>query len=139
MPLRVILVERALVGQVRDVAIHVLAVQQVVRQSVGYVLGRELRVGVPYAIHAAGHRAAPPCDREPLGAATCAFAEVDGSDLAVRRALLRLKKKGALATPFRGFHVIVPPEYRFLGGEYGQAGDPDAFAAKLRQVLSSSP
>ena len=24
----------------------------------------------------------------------------------------------------------------FLGGEYGQTGDPDAFAAKLRQVLS---
>ena len=23
----------------------------------------------------------------------------------------------------------------FLGGEYGQAGDPDAFAAKLREVL----
>lgn len=44
-----------------------------------------------------------------------AFAEVDGSDLAVRRALLRLKKKGAVATPFRGFHVIVPPEYRSLG------------------------
>ena len=25
----------------------------------------------------------------------------------------------------------------FLGGEYGQTGDPDAFAAKLRQVLST--
>jgi hypothetical protein len=24
----------------------------------------------------------------------------------------------------------------FLGGEYGQTGDPDPFAAKLRQVLS---
>jgi hypothetical protein len=24
----------------------------------------------------------------------------------------------------------------FLGGEYGWAGDPDAFAAKLRDVLS---
>ena len=23
----------------------------------------------------------------------------------------------------------------FLGGEYGQSGDPDAFAAKLREVL----
>ena len=23
----------------------------------------------------------------------------------------------------------------FLGGEYGQTGDPDGFAAKLRQVL----
>jgi pimeloyl-ACP methyl ester carboxylesterase len=26
----------------------------------------------------------------------------------------------------------------FLGGEYGQAGEPDAFAAKLRQVLNSA-
>ena len=24
----------------------------------------------------------------------------------------------------------------FLGGEYGQSGDPDGYAAKLRQVLS---
>ena len=26
----------------------------------------------------------------------------------------------------------------FLGGEYGQAGQPDAFAAKLREVLASA-
>jgi hypothetical protein len=26
----------------------------------------------------------------------------------------------------------------FLGGEYGQTGDPDAFAAKLREVLAES-
>ncbi len=26
----------------------------------------------------------------------------------------------------------------FLGGEYGQQGDPDAFAAKLREVLAGS-
>jgi hypothetical protein len=25
----------------------------------------------------------------------------------------------------------------FLGGEYGQTGEPDAFAAKLREVLSA--
>jgi hypothetical protein len=25
----------------------------------------------------------------------------------------------------------------FLGGEYGQMGDPDGFAAKLREVLAS--
>jgi len=31
---------------------------------------------------------------------------------AVRAALRRLKVKGAIADPFRGFHVIVPPEYR---------------------------
>lgn len=44
-----------------------------------------------------------------------ASAAIGGSDVAVRHALLRLKKKGTLATPFRGFHVIVPPEYRSLG------------------------
>jgi hypothetical protein len=27
----------------------------------------------------------------------------------------------------------------FLGGEYGQTGEPDAFAAKLREVLSAVP
>jgi pimeloyl-ACP methyl ester carboxylesterase len=33
--------------------------------------------------------------------------------------------------------VIFPSDHGgFLGGEYGQTGDPDAFAAKLRQVLS---
>lgn len=34
---------------------------------------------------------------------------------AVRAALRRLKKKGIVATPYRGFHVIVPPEYRRVG------------------------
>jgi predicted transcriptional regulator of viral defense system len=32
-----------------------------------------------------------------------------------RAALRRLKQKGDLAAPYRGFHVIVPPEYRRLG------------------------
>jgi len=36
--------------------------------------------------------------------------------------------------------VIFPSHHGgFLGGEYGQTGDPDAFAAKLRQVLSDQP
>jgi len=34
---------------------------------------------------------------------------------ATRAALRRLKKKGWIADPYRGFHVIVPPEYRSLG------------------------
>jgi pimeloyl-ACP methyl ester carboxylesterase len=34
--------------------------------------------------------------------------------------------------------VIFPSHHGgFLGGEYGQAGDPDAFAAKLREVLGT--
>ncbi len=35
--------------------------------------------------------------------------------IATRAALRRLKEKGAIAVPYRGFHVIVPPEYRKLG------------------------
>ncbi len=34
---------------------------------------------------------------------------------AIRAALRRLKRRGEIADPFRGFHVIVPPEYRRLG------------------------
>jgi pimeloyl-ACP methyl ester carboxylesterase len=35
--------------------------------------------------------------------------------------------------------VIFPSDHGgFLGGEYGQTGDPDAFAAKLRQVLAEA-
>lgn len=37
------------------------------------------------------------------------------SPVATRAALRRLKRKGGLASPHRGFHVIVPPEYRRLG------------------------
>ena len=38
-----------------------------------------------------------------------------------------------LGTPL----VIFPGDHGgFLGGEYGQAGEPDAFAAKLREVLA---
>ena len=36
------------------------------------------------------------------------------SVVATRAALRRLKEKGLVADPYRGFHVIVPPEYRGL-------------------------
>jgi len=38
-----------------------------------------------------------------------------GTAVAVRAALRRLKARGVIADPYRGFHVIVPPEYRRLG------------------------
>ena len=38
-----------------------------------------------------------------------------GSEVAVRAALRRLTAKGELASPYKGFHTIVPPEYRRLG------------------------
>jgi predicted transcriptional regulator of viral defense system len=44
-----------------------------------------------------------------------AVTALGGSVVAVRAALRRLKAKGVLATPHRGFHVIVPPEHRRLG------------------------
>lgn len=38
-----------------------------------------------------------------------------GSQDAVKLALNRLRRKGEVASPARGFYVIVPPEYRSLG------------------------
>lgn len=40
---------------------------------------------------------------------------ISGSDIALRSALRRLKKKGSLASPRRGFFLIVPVEYRSIG------------------------
>lgn len=37
------------------------------------------------------------------------------SDIAVHSMVQRLRKKGDIAMPYRGFYVIVPPEYRSLG------------------------
>ena len=47
--------------------------------------------------------------------------------------------RGAVAAAERlGLDPVTFPSDHggFLGGEYGQAGDPDAFAAKLREVLA---
>ncbi len=44
-----------------------------------------------------------------------AAALLGSSMVAARAALRRLVHKGIVATPHRGFHVIVPPEYRRLG------------------------
>ena len=49
---------------------------------------------------------------------------------AVRAALRRLKAKGEIADPFRGFYVIVPPEYRRLGSLPA-----DQFVPQLMQHL----
>jgi pimeloyl-ACP methyl ester carboxylesterase len=50
--------------------------------------------------------------------------------LACRGALAAAEKLGTEPVRFPGDHG------GFLGGEYGQAGEPDAFAAKLRDVLA---
>jgi pimeloyl-ACP methyl ester carboxylesterase len=52
-----------------------------------------------------------------------------------------MANRGANAVAERlGTQTIVFPSHHggFLGGEYGQSGDPDAFAARLREVLSST-
>ena len=41
--------------------------------------------------------------------------KLGGAPPAVRAQLRRLKMQGLIATPARGFHVIVPPEYERLG------------------------
>lgn len=51
----------------------------------------------------------------------------------------QMARRGAHAVAERlGRDVVIFPSDHggFLGGEYGQSGDPDAFAAKLREVLA---
>ncbi len=52
-----------------------------------------------------------------------------------------MANRGAHAAAERlGAEPVIFPSHHggFLAGEYGQAGDPDAFAARLREVLASS-
>jgi len=37
------------------------------------------------------------------------------SEIAAQNAIRRARERGEVATPYRGFHVIVPPEYRSVG------------------------
>jgi pimeloyl-ACP methyl ester carboxylesterase len=52
--------------------------------------------------------------------------------MAYRGAVAAAERLGATPASFPSDHG------GFLGGEYGQAGDPDAFAAKLREVLAEA-
>jgi len=55
-------------------------------------------------------------------------ARLGGSVPTVRASLRRLKAKGEIAAPHRGFHVIVPPEYRRLGCLPAEQFVPDLMA-----------
>jgi pimeloyl-ACP methyl ester carboxylesterase len=55
-----------------------------------------------------------------------------GDTLAARGAVAATERLGIEPVRFPSDHG------GFLGGEYGQAGDPDAFAAKLREVLAAT-
>jgi len=59
-----------------------------------------------------------------------AVVALGASPPAVRAALRRLKAKRVVADPHRGFHVIVPPEYRKLG-----CLPPEQFIPQLMQHL----
>jgi pimeloyl-ACP methyl ester carboxylesterase len=61
-----------------------------------------------------------------------AAGEESEGELANRGAHAVAERLGAEAVAFPSHHG------GFLGGEYGQAGEPDAFAAKLRQVLAGA-
>jgi len=57
-----------------------------------------------------------------------AIAALGVSATAARAAIRRLKEKGAIADPFRGFHVVVPPQYRRLGCRPADQFVPDLMA-----------
>jgi pimeloyl-ACP methyl ester carboxylesterase len=59
--------------------------------------------------------------------------EASGSTLAARAADAIAARLGTTAVAFPSDHA------GFLGGEYGQTGKPDEFAAKLREVLVAQP
>ena len=53
-----------------------------------------------------------------------------GTTMAARGAFAVAERLGVEPVMFPGGHD------GFLGGEYGQTGEPDAFAARLREVLA---
>ena len=59
-----------------------------------------------------------------------AASELGVSLTAARAALRRLRDRGAIATPLRGFHVVVPPEYRTLS-----CLPPEQFVPQLMELL----
>src|ERR1700722_19529948 len=61
-----------------------------------------------------------------------ALEETGLSRIALRSALRRLKKKQEIASPLRGFFVIIPPEYQSL-----QSLPPDQFIDDLMQHLKT--
>jgi len=74
-------------------------------------------------------------DFDALGSASTrivlAAGEESESEMANRGAIAVAERLGTKPVPFPSDHG------GFLGGEYGQTGDPDAFAAKLHEVLAT--
>ena len=89
------------------------------------MLGHSVRYLTSYEPDFAALKAAP--TRIVVG-----VGETSGEALAGRGGVAVAERLGTTATRFPGGHD------GFLGGEYGQTGEPDAFAAKLREVLATS-
>jgi hypothetical protein len=74
-------------------------------------------------------------DFDALGSASTRIAmaagEESGDQLASRGAVAVAERLGTKPEIFPGDHG------GFLGGEYGQTGEPDAFAARLGEVLAA--
>jgi pimeloyl-ACP methyl ester carboxylesterase len=86
------------------------------------LLGQNIITGTRYEPDFDALRAAPT-------RIVMAAGKESGGELASRGASAVAERLGTQAVPFPSHHA------GFLGGEYGQTGDPDAFAAALRGVL----
>ena len=60
-----------------------------------------------------------------------AIAEMGGSEFSVRNKILRLRLKGKIATPYRSFHLLVPPMYRSI-----ECPPPEQFIDQLMSYLN---
>ncbi|HEX6129845.1 MAG TPA: alpha/beta hydrolase [Candidatus Limnocylindria bacterium] len=89
------------------------------------LLGQNMESSPHYEFDFDAIRAAPTC-------VVIAAGTESGQTLAARAAFAVAERLGVEAAMFPSHHG------GFLGGEYGQAGDPDAFAARLREVLASA-
>jgi hypothetical protein len=80
---------------------------------------------------------APAHQRGPAGAPPVAGAAQHVVSLWPRRVGGCLRHRRAVAARLGVAPVTFPGDHGgFMGGEYGQAGEPDAFAATLREVLN---
>jgi hypothetical protein len=90
----------------------------------------------PLLGHAMGSTPLYEADFDALHAASTRIVVAAG-----RESAGELPNRGALAVAERlGTTPITFPSHHggFLGGEYGWSGEPDAFAAKLREVMAES-
>ncbi len=64
-------------------------------------------------------------------------ADLDGSAVAIQTALRRLKQRGRIASPRRGFYVVVPPEYRTAAADLQESGRCNCNAGEITRLSGS--